>query len=64
MRILSTLVTAIVFSSLAGCATQSVAPRHGDTAVRAEPRRISEGSWSSVNEPAAAPERTQRVLRF
>jgi hypothetical protein len=64
MRIIHVLVTAIALSTLTGCATQGAALHHGDTAVRAESRRISEGCRSSVNEPPAAPNRSQRVTTF
>ncbi len=55
MRLVTTILTVLVFSSLAsltGCATQSEATRGSDTAVRAEVRRIS----------SARPYRAQEVV--
>ena len=41
MRFVTTFSALLAFSLLAGCATSSGVSRHGDTAVRAESRRIS-----------------------
>jgi hypothetical protein len=68
MRIsINVLVTVLALSTLAGCATESAATRatrQGDTAVRAETRRISEASRLTVNEAPATPHRAQRVTTF
>jgi hypothetical protein len=41
MRLVTTILTVLSLSSLAGCAMQNTATRGSDTAVRAEVRRIS-----------------------
>jgi hypothetical protein len=47
MRLAHSVVLALVLGTLAACApsTTTAASRGADTAVRAEPRRISDGSY-------------------
>jgi hypothetical protein len=68
MRLITTLVTFLALSSLAGCATQTTATRGSDTAVRAEARRISNARAYSadgiVTDPLNTADRPRRTTSF
>ena len=65
MRLVTIALAVLAFSTLAGCATQTSATRGGDTAVRAEARRISNtrpyAARRLVAEPMSSSERAQRA---
>ena len=65
MRLVTTLVTVVVLSSLTGCAAQTAVTRGEDTAVRAEARRISNtGPLAERGVPVSAPAHARGVASF
>lgn len=68
MRLFTTILAVLALSSVAGCAAQNTASRGGDTAVRAEARRISNARSYSAEEVVSVPlsdsERVRRVTSF
>jgi hypothetical protein len=44
MRFTNPIIVLLAYAALAGCAAPATATRGADTAVRAEPRRISDAS--------------------
>jgi hypothetical protein len=59
MRLVSSIFAVLVLSTLSGCAATSVVTPIHDTAVRAEPRRVSEADFADPirehNVPVARP---------
>ncbi len=63
MRIVNVLALASSLSILAGCTARTDVV-HGDTAIRIEPRRISQEARSVINDPSAPRNRSQSATAF
>jgi hypothetical protein len=64
MRLVTSILTVLVLSSVAGCAAQNtVSPGTRDTAVRAETRRISNARSYTAEEIVSVPMSDAEHLR-